>query len=205
MRSGFVKEHLMYFDRRKGIGATNYLEYMLSQEIGYEPGTHYLYSSGDAILATCMIEQVVGMSLHAYLYRKFFSKVEIDYPIWESDLAGHTCGASGLHLKLEDMAKLGCLYLNKGKLNETQFFDERWSDLSFFEYVQLNFKGVDESYGFYWRICDHGLFYKAAGAFGQDTLIFPKYKFVLAYQCKEGTDTKRLNEIIREELVSKIA
>lgn len=51
MQSGVAKEHLMYFDRRKGIGAEDYSEYMMCQELQCEPGTQYKYSSGDAIMA----------------------------------------------------------------------------------------------------------------------------------------------------------
>lgn len=68
MRSGFFKEHLMYFDGRKGLGADNYLDYLLAQEVSYVPGSNYIYSTEDTILAGCMVEKAVGMSLHAYLY-----------------------------------------------------------------------------------------------------------------------------------------
>ena len=88
MRSGFGKQYLMYFDRRKGYGAENYLNYMLTQMLIEEPGTNYLYSTGDTILAGCMIEKVSEMSLREYLYKKVFKKMKIDFPIWETDMAG---------------------------------------------------------------------------------------------------------------------
>lgn len=204
MRSGVTRAHLMYFDRRNGFGAENYMDYMLSQTITYKPGTHYLYSTGDSIMAGCMVEQAVGMSLHSYLYHRLFQPLGMEYPIWESDLAGHTCGGSGLQLKLVDMAKLGCVFLNRGEMNNHRFFDEEWADLSFREYVNLQHKAPVEAYGFFWRICEHGKYFKATGVFGQDTLVFPKEKLILGYQCAEGTDTNRLNTIIRKELLNKI-
>lgn len=204
MRSGFSREHLMYFDRRKGFGANNYLDYLLAQEISYEPGSHYIYSTGDTILAGCMVEQAVGMNLHSYLYRNLFLPLEIDYPIWEGDLAGHTCGGSGLQLKLIDMTKLGCLYLNKGFFNKLRYFDDDWTNLSFTEYVHLDNKEYSESYGYFWRICNRGQYYKATGAFGQDTLIIPSENCVLGYQCREGTDTNLIRDILQKELFEKI-
>lgn len=204
MRSGFSRAHLMYFDRRQGIGSDNYMEYMLKQTISYKPGTHYLYSTGDSVIAGCMVEKVSNMSLCGFLYKKLFQPLKIDYPIWESDLAGHSCGGSGLQLKVEDMSKLGCLYLNKGKMNGIRFFGKNWADLSFKEYIPLEHKNYEESYGYFWRICEHGTYYKATGVFGQDTLVFPKDRLVLGYQAAEGTDTNRLNQVIRKEIISKI-
>ena len=204
MRSGFSREHLMYFDRRRGIGSENYLDYLFAQEVTFEPGSHYIYSTGDTILAGCMVERAVGMSLHAYLYENLFLPLNIDYPIWESDLSGHTCGGSGLQLKLVDMAKLGCVYLNDGYLNNVRFFNSSWTNLSFIEYVPLNEKKYPESYGFFWRICNNGQFYKATGSFGQDTLIIPNEKCVLGYQCREGTDTNLIRDILQKELFEKL-
>ena len=149
MRSGFGKEYLMYFDRRKGVGAENYLDYLLSQEVKYEPGSRYLYSTGDSILAGCMVEKVVGVNLHTYLYKNLLLPLGIDYPIWETDLQGHTCGGSGLQLKLIDMAKLGLIYLNEGVYQGIKFFDKEWVDMSFSKFVELENKKYPESYGFF--------------------------------------------------------
>lgn len=204
MRSGFAKEHLMYFDRRKGIGVENYLDYLLSQEVKYEPGSRYLYSTGDSILAGCMVEKVVGVNLHTYLYKNLLLPLGIDYPIWETDLQGHTCGGSGLQLKLIDMAMLGLIYLNEGVYQGIKFFDKEWVDLSFSNFVELENKKYPENYGFFWRICNNGQFYKANGVFGQDTLVIPAENCVLAYQCKEGTDTDTLRDILQKELFEKL-
>lgn len=192
MRSGFGKQYLMYFDRRKGYGAENYLNYMLTQMLIEEPGTNYLYSTGDTILAGCMIEKVSEMSLREYLYKKVFKKMKIDFPIWETDMAGHCCGGSGLQLKLEEMTKIGCLYLCDGKWNEEVILNKKWIENSFKEYVHLHSDPYDESYGYCWRIGNHGQFYRATGSFGQDTLIFPKERLILGTQCKEGIDAQFL-------------
>lgn len=204
MKSGFGKPYLMYFDRRNGEGANNYLEYMLKQELLEEPGTSYLYSTGDTILAGMMIEKVTGMSLREYLYKKLFVPMNIAFPIWETDMSGHCCGGSGLQLKLEEMAKLGCLYLCEGKWKGVTYFDKAWINSSFTEYKLLHTEPYVESYGYCWRIGNHGQFYRATGSFGQDTLIFPKERLILGTQCKEGTDSQLFKEILRRELFDKI-
>lgn len=102
------------------------MAYMLNKTMKVPPGSKYCYSSADAILAGIMLEEVVGCSLKEYLYKKLFSKIGINYPIWESDLYGHTCGASGLIVSLEEMAKLGVVILNNGFINGKQILDENW-------------------------------------------------------------------------------
>lgn len=72
MRSGFDGPLLMYFDRRAGIGAEDYVSYLMSQPIVRRPGSRYLYSTADAILAGCMVEKACGMPLQTYLFKKFF-------------------------------------------------------------------------------------------------------------------------------------
>ena len=80
-----------------------------------------------------------------------------------------------------------------------------WIENSFKEYVHLHSDPYDESYGYCWRIGNHGQFYRATGSFGQDTLIFPKERLILGTQCKEGTDAQFLKEIFRKELLDKLS
>lgn len=197
MQSGFSKPHLMYFDRRRGIGSNNYVDYMMNQDFGNVPGTHYLYSSGDAILAGCMVEAASHSSLLAFLYDNFFVHAGMDYPIWESDMAGHYCGAAGLCLKLKDMAKLGVLYLNNGCLNGKRLFGEDWSQLSFQNHVTVHNGYMSWGYGYLWKISQDSRIYHASGVFGQDTLVIPSLNLVVAMQCNEGA---KVNKIIYKVL-----
>lgn len=197
MRSGFDKAHLMYFDRRNGLGANDYVEYMMNQRLIFSPGNKFLYSSGDAILAGCMVEKAVGMSLLKYLHQNLFSPLHIEYPIWECDLNGHYCGGSGLHLKLNDMIKLGLLYINNGDFRAHKFFSAEWVRNSFEQRVKLNDK---EYYGFLWRISNNSQIYRATGAFGQDTLILPNKNLIIGYQCKEGTKKNKIFNKIEQYL-----
>ena len=187
MRSGISSPQLMYFDRRAGIGACNYLSHMMSQIITNPPGTAYQYSTGDSILAGCMVEAAIGSSLISYLYENYFQLVDIEYPIWESDLSGHSCGGSGLCLKLVDMAKLGVLYLNRGVAGGKRLFAESWVASSFYPHVQTRHGFFSWGYGYYWKQARGLNVYRASGSFGQDTFVFPSLDLVLGMQCRPGT------------------
>jgi CubicO group peptidase (beta-lactamase class C family) len=206
MSSGFGEVYLMYADRRNGLGADDYLKYMMSRPVKVEPGTQYLYSSGDAILAGIMVEKAVGCSLQRYLYENLFSRIGISYPVWENDLAGHSCGASGLQLRLTEMMKLGVLYFNHGVMKGERFFDETWSEEATKE--RFDIRDAQDlwsgSYGYYWRILPDHKGYRASGVFGQETLVLPAENLIIGLQCGENTDFQKVQAIVNEEFLNDI-
>ena len=188
MRSGILGPQLMYFDRRAGIGARDYVAHMMSQVMAFAPGEKYAYSTGDSILAGCMLEKACRTSLLSFLYDRYFEPMGIEYPIWETDLCGHTCGGSGLCLRLVDMAKLGVLYLNKGVAGGRRLFSASWAQESFHAHVQTNNSFFSWTYGYYWKGSKDSRVVRASGSFGQDTLVFPSLGLVLGMQCRPGTN-----------------
>lgn len=206
MSSGHQNTLLNYFKVRQGIGVDNYVEYLMNQPISYKPGSKFLYSTGDSILAGAMVEKAVGSSLLKYMYNRLFKNLKMEFPTWETDLVGHCCGGSGLLLKLSDMMKLGVLYLNNGCMKGVQYFDENWVKES--TSIRFNIKKDEDTwshgYGYFWRIFPDEQTYRATGVFGQETIVIPKINLVIGIQCAEGTnfnDVKLLfNEYIFREL-----
>lgn len=45
---------------------------------------------------------------------------------WQESPQGINCGGWGLYLKTEDLAKMGQLFLQKGKWNDRQVLSEEW-------------------------------------------------------------------------------
>lgn len=190
MSSGYATEKLMYFDGKKGIGADDYVDYLMNEPVVNEPGAKYLYSTGDAVLAAAMVEKAVGGSLLKYMYKNLFTELNMEYPIWETDLSGHYNGGSGLFFKLTDMMKLGVLYLNNGIINGKHYFDDDWVKKS--TECKFVISKPDDSwsygYGYFWRIFPDQTTYRANGVFGQDTIVIPKIDMVIGMQCAEGTN-----------------
>jgi len=204
MSSGFNAPYLMYFDRREGHGAEDYLTYMLNEKVVTSSGSSFCYSSADAILAGIMIEKVVGTSLKEYLYKNLFSKIGINFPIWEGDLIGHTCGASGLIIRLEEMAKLGVVVLNKGMINGNRIINESWYERAFYPHFRMENNIWNMGYGYLWRILTDKSIYMATGVFGQETFVSPSEEIVFSVQCKEETNSAKLNAIINECIIDNI-
>ena len=111
MSSGFDSALLMGADRRAGVGAPDYVRYMLSQPVLRRPGELFYYSTADSILAGRMFEQKMGVGLAEFLWERIFKPLGIGFPLWEFCPRGHAIGGGGMSLTLRDMMKLGQLYL----------------------------------------------------------------------------------------------
>ena len=57
MSSGFHEPYLMGANRRAGVWAPDYVKYMLSRPVKVQPGSEFVYSTADSILAGRMVEK----------------------------------------------------------------------------------------------------------------------------------------------------
>lgn len=205
MSSGFDRELLMYPDRRRGVGHPDYLNYLLSQQVLLPPGTRYCYSSGDSILAGRMCEKAVGKGLPLFLYETFFEKAGIQYPVWEHCPTGHACGASGMHLTLREMMKLGVVYLNEGTFRDQRIVDQDWARAATRKQICVpGKKPWDDGYGYFLKTFPDGKCYRASGAFGQETIVVPDRGLVLGFQCAHETDFSPVKKILDEEFFCRL-
>ena len=116
---------------------------------------------------------------------------------------GYCTAASELSLSIEEMNRLGILFLNNGVYKGKRIISE--------EYVKAcsrtQIKTDDNAWGDYsyqfWMVPE-GEGYRADGAFGQITFIWPKYNLTLSFQRPEDDNLGRVLEILREEVLSKL-
>jgi hypothetical protein len=118
-----------------------------------------------------------------------FDPLGIDGEDWETDPQGISTGGYGLRIKTEDLAKLGQLYLQKGKWNGQQLLPEQWvaeATSAKVPSTPANFAGGPlpdgdwtQGYGYqFWRNQPMG--FRADGAFGQFSLVLPEKDAVVA-------------------------
>jgi CubicO group peptidase (beta-lactamase class C family) len=155
----------------------------LSHSIEYEPGTKYLYNSMATYMVAAILQKVTGQTLLDYLYPRLLRPLGVTGAFWETSPSGVNCGGWGLHIKTEDMAKLGQFYLQKGKWNGRQLLNEAWIDEATTAHITQppqwfpkdgNPKESDwvQGYGYQiWR-CRHNAF-RADGAVGQFIIVIP--------------------------------
>ncbi len=92
----------------------------------YEPGTKFVYNNVGPYLAGVLVERRAGCDLVSYLYPRLFKPLGIARPTWELDPYGHVFGAGGLFLTMDELHKLGLLYLQNGNWNGKQLVPESW-------------------------------------------------------------------------------
>jgi CubicO group peptidase (beta-lactamase class C family) len=92
-----------------------------------EPGIYHHYVSIDTQVLGMLLTRVTQRSLSDYLAEKIWQPLGMEYPsYWLADDDGMELALGGLNVSLRDYAKLGWLYLNKGKWGDRQIVPRQW-------------------------------------------------------------------------------
>jgi CubicO group peptidase (beta-lactamase class C family) len=202
MSSGINKVLLMGNEKKQGIGYPDYLKFMFSQKLEFKPGSKFCYSNGDTYLLARIVSKVYNKPFTQLCYEKIFLPLEIGFPIWGCDPMGYCTAASELSLSVEEMNRLGILFLNNGVYKGKRIISEAYVKACSTTQIKTNEDHWgDYSYQF-WMTEGEG--YRADGAFGQITFIWPKYNLTLSFQRPEDDNLGRVLEILREEVLSKL-
>lgn len=116
-----------------GSGRKKMYEYFLSQPISTEgPGNRWNYSGGNSNLLQAILAKVWGEKFN-YPQELLFKPLTIQSAVWERDNTGHFIGSSYAYLPALEYAKIGQLFLNKGKWPKsdssnswTQLLSDEW-------------------------------------------------------------------------------
>ena len=201
MSSGFNKGLLFMGQRRQAQGYPDYLKFMLSQELECEPGEKFLYSNGDTYLLGRIISKVYNESFLKLCVEKIFLPLEIGVPIWGVDPNGYCICASDLFLNVEEMNRLGILFLNEGVYKGKRIVSKEYVEMCSKE--QIYTPGWGNYSNQFWMVPE-GKGYRADGAHGQITFIWPKYNLTFSIQRLEDTRLDEMLTILREEVLSKL-
>lgn len=158
-------------------------KYILS-DIMFEPGTKFSYNSLNTYILSAIICKKSGMSLIDYLTPRLFEPLHIYDATWEVCPNGIEKGGWGLNLKIEDIAKIGQLYLQKGKWSVNgsmkQILSEEWVEQSSSKQIKTDKGRLSDSYGYQIWSFPIDSAYEFNGMFGQYVVIIPKFDVVVA-------------------------
>lgn len=172
-------------DPSQGVKASKdgaWIKAFLGTEVEYKPGTHFLYNSAGSYVLGAIVQKVSGVTLEEYLQPRLFEPLGIERPHWSKSPEGVNLGDGGISLRTEDLAKFGLLYLQRGEWNGQRLLSEEWVHAA--TTLQTSTGGNPDSnwdagYGYqFWRNKVTG--YRADGAFGQFSFVFPMHDVVLA-------------------------
>lgn len=160
----------------------NWVRGFLSASTDHKPGTKFLYNTLATYVLSAIVQKVSGQTTLNYLEGKLLKPLAISNIDWETDPKGINVGGWGIRVKTEDMAKLGQLYLQKGKWNGKQILSQQWVEEATSMQIdqdptasQAKKDSSDwlQGYGYqFWR-CRNGAF-RADGAYGQYIVVLPE-------------------------------
>ena len=182
---------------------TNWVKGFLSTPILYNPGSKFLYNSLATYMLSAIVQKATGEKVIDFLQPRLFEPLGIAGADWETDPKGINVGGWGLRVQTEHMAKLGLLYLQKGKWNGKQVLPRQWVDEATTKKIeqapglsQAARDSSDWTQGYCYQIwrSRHNS-YRGDGAYGQYILVLPEKDVVIAITSETKNMQDELNYV----------
>ncbi|MBS1525822.1 MAG: serine hydrolase [Bacteroidetes bacterium] len=173
----------------------------LSIPVVFKPGSQFMYNSGASFMLSAIIKKVTGKTAHEYLKPRLYEPLNIVNTTWGENWEGINMGASHLRMPTEDIAKFGQLYLQQGLWNGKQVISKEWVDAASSKQIENGKNDSSWGYGYgyqFWLNPPGG--FRADGAFGQYSMILPKFDAVVAIT-SESIDTKKTMQMVWDILL----
>lgn len=165
----------------KGLFAMRYspdwAQYVLDLPMVTEPGAEFEYCNGASYLLSDIIQNTTGMKTLAFARTHLFEPLAITDIGWDTSPQGIYIGWGEMYLKPHDMAKIGWLYLNKGRWNGKRIMPEKWVEESTRGHIDAT---LFDQYGYQWWV-DAAGYYMAVGYKGQFIFVVPQKNLVAAF------------------------
>lgn len=160
---------------------TDWLRGIFSSPVTFQPGTKFVYNSMNSYLLAAIVAKTAGTSLKEFLNSRLFEPMDFSPIGWECCPKGIEKGGWGMYAQIEDLAKFGQLYLQKGLWHRDgkniQIVSENWIKQS--TTVQID-SSENEGYGYQiWIDKTNGCIIMS-GMFGQYVTIIPHQNMVVA-------------------------
>lgn len=170
--------------QQRGIGGNEWRPLKTSWKDAYfqvpfveEPGKTYRYSSGNSYILSCIVQHVTGKTCRELIRQRVGAIIGLSDFDWMLSPEGICSGGNGVSLTVEDMLRIGLLYLNGGRWEGNQLIAEEWVEYALGYRAPL--PPVDGlQYNFHW---DHRAdIWAARGMFGQTCGLVPDLNMVFA-------------------------
>ena len=166
----------LYNEAGSAMGA-DWVKEFLHAGVKFAPGAAFDYNSMNTYMLAAILRRKTGQTLTEYLTPRLYEPLGIREHDWETCPNGTEKGGWGLSLTMESVAKIGLLYLNKGRWTADgvtrQLVSERW--ITEATRAQIPTPKGEITYGYghqIWMTAREGAFL-FNGAFGQYMLALP--------------------------------
>ncbi len=151
------------------------LQYILSIPLPRVDEIAFSYNNYNAYLAGVIVERTTKTRMMDYLAPRLFEPLGIRQVECAYSPEGNYYGSTGIYLSINELARIGQLYLQKGYYNGRQLIPEAWVE----EATRKQIETKEGGYGyFFWRYRDNT--YRASGKWGQMCVVIPEKQAVIA-------------------------
>ena len=167
----------------------DWVKAFLANEIVYEPGTRFIYSTSCELQAA-IVRRVSGLGLMDYLKPRLFDKLGIDAKnlYWARQGDGCEFCSAGLQATTEDNLRLMALYLQKGVWEGERILSEEFVRLATTTRISTVHPddkrppqpNINPGYGFMLWMCLPEDSYRADGMGGQYTVVLPRQDMLIS-------------------------
>ncbi|NTU52022.1 MAG: serine hydrolase, partial [Candidatus Aminicenantes bacterium] len=154
----------------------DFVQFILDRKMTGEPGTRFVYCSPGMHLLSAILQKAAGMTSLEFARLHLFGPLGIQAVIWPADAQGHNLGWAGVRLHPHDTARIGLLWLNRGRWQGKQIVSREWVESS----VRIQMRtGRDDDYGYGWWITGDKGEFAAIGRGGQRIQVLPELDAIL--------------------------
>lgn len=167
------------FNESGSVTGNDWVKSYLESAVHGTPGAVFEYNSMNTYMLSAIVTEIVGETMFDYLKPRLFEPLGIERIYWETCPKGITKGGWGLFIRPEDAAKLGQLYLQKGKWNGRQIIPEQWVVTSTEKKVDTPEEMGGLGYGYQLWMRKRPGSYIFNGMLGQNVAVYPDINVVV--------------------------
>jgi CubicO group peptidase (beta-lactamase class C family) len=161
--------------------SADWTQFMLDLPMRDEPGSRFEYCSGGMHLLSAAITKATGLSALEFARRELFAPLGIGNVAWPADGHGVSYGWGDIHLEPRDMAKLGYLWLNHGRWEDTQLIPDEWMSAAVQAQSQPASSDDKYGYGLWIKPNRQPRLFEANGRGGQRISVTPEKNVVVVF------------------------
>ncbi len=173
-RDSYLYRWMGFFEMR---ASNDWAQFVLDLPMETAPGAMFQYCNGVSFLLSAIIQHTTKMKTIDFARTHLFEPLGIADVEWERSPQGIDIGYGEMWLKPHDMAKIGWLYLNKGRWGQKQIVPATWVEDSTRGHINAT---LFDHYGYQWWVDSSG-YYMAVGHRGQRIFVVPDKNLVAVF------------------------
>jgi CubicO group peptidase (beta-lactamase class C family) len=155
----------------------DWAQYVLDLPMAGPPGKDFEYCNGVSYLLSAIVHHTTGMKTLDFARKYLFNPLGISEIVWAQSPQGIDIGYGRMWLKTHEMARIGWLYLNKGRWGQKQIVPAAWVEASTRGHIEAV---PGDQYGYHWWVNNSGS-YAAVGYKGQYIFVEPDTNMVVVF------------------------